>query len=71
MLNAKLVKERLAELKLTQTEAAKIMNLSQPALSQKISGARIMSLPEAEKLCKILKIPETQFGSYFFMDEIA
>lgn len=51
---------------MTQGDVAKAMNLAAPTISQKINGARSMSLKEAEKLSAILKIGREEFGDYFF-----
>ena len=66
MINTNKVKGRIVELGMTQQEIAEHLGLAQPTLSQKLNNLRAMDLEEAEKLSKILNIPNEEFGSYFF-----
>ncbi len=66
MINTNKLKERIAEMGMTQGDIAKAMNLAAPTISQKLNGVRSMSLKDAEKLSRILKIGSEEFGDYFF-----
>lgn len=66
MLNVNKIKGRMAELELVQADVAKALNIAQPTACQKLNGVRPMDLNEAEKLAKLLRLDETQFGEYFF-----
>ena len=66
MVNSEKIKGRMKELSLTQVDIARRLNLSQPAVNQKINNIRPFDLSEAEKLADILKIPPDDFGLYFF-----
>lgn len=56
----------MAELELTQKDIAKMLNIAQTTANQKINNVRPLTLVEAEKLCKILKISPSEFNIYFF-----
>lgn len=58
MLNREKIRARLAEMNLTQKTVAEVMRLSPATVSQKLSGARPLSLDEAEKLAEILSIKD-------------
>lgn len=66
LINTAKLKGRMAEMELTQKDIAREMNLATPTINQKINNLRSMSLEEAERLSKILKIESTKFGEYFF-----
>lgn len=66
MPNATAIKEKMREKNLTQASLAQKMGIATPTLSQKINGIRPMMLDEAEKLARILEIPDNSFGAYFF-----
>lgn len=66
MLNSKLIKQRMAQMGLTQKNLAEMLNLASPTVSQKINNSRPLTLQEAEKIAKILKIEDNLFGEYFF-----
>lgn len=66
MINIAKIRGRMAELKVTQKEIASELNLAAPTVSQKLNQIRPMSLDEAEKIARILKIDESEFGEYFF-----
>ena len=56
---------------INQKDVAKELNLAPPTVSQKINNIRPMDLDEAEALAKMLKIPLSDFGEYFFSDTVA
>ncbi|MCB6572108.1 helix-turn-helix domain-containing protein [Eubacterium limosum] len=66
MLNSKLIKQRMAQMGLTQKNLAEMLNLASPTVNQKINNSRPLTLQEAEKIAKILKIEDNLFGEYFF-----
>ena len=66
MLNSKLIKQRMAQMGLTQKNLAEMLNLASPTVNQKIYNSRPLTLQEAEKIAKILKIEDNLFGEYFF-----
>ena len=45
---------------------AQAMNVSRSALSQKLNGLSAWSHTEIENACKLLNIPITDVGEYFF-----
>lgn len=69
MINSQKVNARMKELDLTQTKVAAEMNIAQSTLNGKINNVRPMDLEEAELLQRILKIADSEFGSYFFTTE--
>ena len=71
MVNSQKIKGRMVERKITQAELAKAMNLSQPALNQKINNVRAFTLEEAVYLQEFLKIDNEDFKTYFFADSVA
>lgn len=66
MINSKKIKARIVEMGMNQKTVAKALGLSQPAINQKINNVRPMDLCEAEKLCVLLNIKDTEFCDYFF-----
>ena len=66
MLNVSKVRGRMAELDLGQKDVAQALGVAQSTASQKLNRVRPMDLDEAEKLAKLLKIDDSQFGEYFF-----
>ena len=66
MLNVAKIRGRMAELKITQKEIARELNLAGPTVSQKLNQIRPMNLDEAEKIAHILRINDSEFGEYFF-----
>jgi plasmid maintenance system antidote protein VapI len=71
MINTNKIKGRMAELNLTQKDLAKAMGLSPSTISQKITGARPVTLDEAEVFASVLKIENEQFSEFFFAKQIA
>ena len=66
MLNVDKIRGRLAELRLTQKDVAKALDIALPTASQKLNRIRPMDLDEAEKLADLLGIDDKHFGEYFF-----
>ena len=66
MLNVAKIKGRMKELGIKQKDVAQAIGVAQPTASQKLSRVRPMDLDEAEKLAKLLRIEDSQFGEYFF-----
>ena len=66
MLNVNKVKGRMAELRLTQKDVALALGIATPTVSQKLNRVRPMDLDEAEKLARLLRLEDSQFGEYFF-----
>lgn len=66
MPNTQKIQNRLKELGLTQSDLAAALSLATPTVSQKINNIRPTTLEEAEKMAKVLKIRDKEFGSYFF-----
>ena len=71
MINTNKIKGRMAEFGITQKVMAKLKGLAAPTISQKLNNIRPMSLSEAEQIAKILNIAETEFGVYFFWNNVA
>lgn len=68
--DAKKLRLRMSDLKLSQREVSTKMGIAQPTLSQKLNGVRPFYLEEAEKLAYILEIPDSDFGLYFFHEDL-
>lgn len=66
MLNTDRIKARLDELNMTQADLAAVISVAVPTMCQKINNIRPLSLDEAEKIARALKIEDKDFGSYFF-----
>lgn len=66
MVNSNKLKGRMRERELTQRDIAVALNISQTSVNQKINNMRPLYLDQAEKLCAILDIKDTEFRSYFF-----
>lgn len=66
MVNSDKIKGRMRELKITQADVAKELNIAQPTVNQKINNIRSLDLEEAEKLSIMLKIDNADFADYFF-----
>ena len=71
MINSSKIKGKMVEIGINQKDVAKELNLAPPTVSQKINNIRPMDLDEAEALAKMLKIPLSDFGEYFFSDTVA
>ena len=70
MPDAERLKARMRELRITQEKLAEQLNLATPTISQKINNRRPFYLEEAEKVAKILKISNKDFGLYFFAGDL-
>ncbi len=66
MPNTDKIKQRMADLGITQAELAKNLGIAVPTICQKINNIRPFSLEEAERVAAILKIKDREFGTYFF-----
>ena len=66
MLNVAKVRGRMAELGIAQKDVAQAIGVAQSTVSQKLNRVRPMDLDEAEKLAKLLRLDDSQFGEYFF-----
>lgn len=71
MLNTDRIKGRIKELKMTQADVAKALDLSTATICQKLNGYRPMTLDEANKIAELLDIGQEDFGKYFFSSKIA
>lgn len=71
MVQTNKIKGRMKELGLSQADVAKHLNIAQPTVNQKINNVRPFNLDEAEKLLELLKIDISDFGTYFFVNEVA
>ena len=71
MVNTNKLKGRIVELGFTQTDAAECLGIAQSTFNQKINNVRPMDLNEADKLAEWLKIPDTEYGTYFFYHPVA
>lgn len=66
MVNTNKIKGRMREMKITQADVAKCLEIAQPTANQKINNVRPFDLTEAEKLSSLLDIDSGEFGKYFF-----
>lgn len=66
MINSDKLKGIMREKRMTQADVAKILNLSECTVNQKINNVRPFFLNEAEALAKALDIDSGAFGTYFF-----
>ena len=71
MVNTDLLKTRMREVGVSQTKVAETLSIARPTASQKLRNVRPMYLDEAEKLCRLLNISPGDFGTYFFLDDVA
>ncbi len=66
MINAKLIKDRAKEMKISQKRLADEVGVKQPTLSLKINNLRPMLLDEAGVIARVLDIDNAEFNTYFF-----
>lgn len=66
MINSDKLKGRMKELKITQADVAKALNIAPPTANQKINNIRSFSLEEADVLTELLDINPNEFREYFF-----
>lgn len=71
MINTAKIKGRMAELELTQSDVAKVLELAPSTVSQKLNNVRALSLDEAEELSTLLNINVGDFGKFFFTRPVA
>lgn len=71
MVNSDKLKGIMREKRMTQSDAAKILGLSECSVNQKINNVRPFFLDEAENLANALDIDSGAFGIYFFAPEVA
>ena len=71
MINTAKIKGRMAELELTQSDVAKVLELAPSTVSQKLNNVRALSLDEAEELSTLLNIDVGDFGKFFFTRPVA
>lgn len=66
MVNSVLIKERAKAMGIRQKDIAEALGIQQSTANQKINNVRPMLLDEAETICKLLRISDSEFSSYFF-----
>ncbi len=71
MINTRKLKGRLREQNYTQAELADAMGLAVATVCQKINGVRPITVDEARQIADFLKIPESEYGDYFFYSNSA
>lgn len=71
MANSKMLLQRIKERGTNQKKIAELLGVSQCTISQKINNKRPFFVEEAIKLAEFLEIPDAEFGSYFFANEVA
>ena len=67
MVNTNKIKGRMAELGISQLEAAEFLGIKQPTFSQKCNNIRPLKVTEAQALIKLLHITHEEVTEYFFM----
>lgn len=65
MVNTKEIKKRMIDYDLTNAQLADEVGVSVPYMSSVINGKRTLTLHVAEKIQKVLEIPNELFGYYF------
>ncbi len=71
MANTEKLMSRIRDMGMKQREIAAILGIRQSTLSLKINNKRPFYLEEALKMARLLQIPDDEFGSYFFANEVA
>lgn len=66
MVNSNKIKGRMRELRITQADVAKELNIAQSTANLKINNLRAFDLEEADKLSNFLNINNAEFADYFF-----
>lgn len=69
MVNTKELKKRMVDYDLTVAQLADEVGMSVPYISAVINRKRPLSLHVAEKIQKVLEIPNDRFGHYFLDGE--
>lgn len=59
---------RLAEMDITQQEAARMAGLAPSTLTTRMTGRVPFNINEVQALCEVLNIPTEQIGAFFFED---
>lgn len=59
------IKQRMAELGLTQDDIAECLRIARPTANQKLNNVRKLELSEAKKLSELLGIEGTEIWDYF------
>lgn len=59
------IKQRMAELGLTQADIAECLGIARPTANQKLNNVRKFELSEAKKLSELLGIEGTEIWDYF------
>lgn len=67
MINAAKIRGRIVEKGTTLQSLSRELDISAYTLGRKISGKSKMTLEEAEKLQRLLAIPDGEFEKYFFL----
>ena len=71
MANSEKLMSRIRELGLKQQDIADALGIKQSSLSLKINNKRPFYIHEAFLMARLLQIPDDEFGSYFFVSEVA
>lgn len=71
MINTAKLMGKLRECGKTQADLAAHLGMAQSTMNQKLNGKRPLFLDEADKIAHFLKIPDTEFGVYFFARDSA
>ena len=66
MANTEMLKKRMAERGISQSDMARLLGIAPPTMSQKINNLRPFTLDEADTLSRELEIPPDEFRAYFF-----
>lgn len=57
---------RIRERKMTQEQLANSIGINKCTLSSKFNGRHSFNADEMDSICKVLDIPNTEIGVYFF-----
>lgn len=66
MLNTEVLKRRMREMGISQSELAGVLGVATPTMCQKLNNIRPLMLDEAEQIAKKLQIADKDFSDYFF-----
>ena len=66
MINSDKVKGRMKELGITQRDMAKVLRMSEPAVSQKLNNQKATNLEQAKIIAYMLNIEGGELKEYFF-----
>lgn len=59
------IKQRMAELGLTQNDIAECLGIARPTANQKINNVRKLDIDEVKKLSELLGIKNAEIWEYF------